>query len=182
MLSIVPDGGGRSLFAVCVSGDSAMEIELVNALVAVGGWVVAVITIFLGYRERQVSREEERLAKTLDYFDGGSQRRSIGISLVEGVWLSNHRYHAVLVPLIANQIVYLLLSTNSHDAHNERNLIRMVMIFKAIPNLKESYFERWADVCDAILKKYSGEPKGIPISGPTLEIWAKDLGYDLEDA
>ena len=49
-----------------------------------------------------------------------------------------------LVPLVANQIVSLLLSTDSHDAHNERNLVRLVMILNAIPNLKENYHDRWA--------------------------------------
>jgi hypothetical protein len=143
---------------------------------------VAVITLVFGYLERRSAREEERLAKTMDYFDGGSQRRSIGISMIEGVWVKNPRYHSVLVPLIANQIVYLLLSTDSHDAHNERNLTRLVMLLKGIPNLKEQYFERWGDVCDAIPRKYDGEMKGIPVSQPTLKLWAKGFGHDLPGA
>jgi hypothetical protein len=121
-----------------------MDKELLGFVAAAGGWIVAVITLVFGYLERRSAREEERLAKTMDYFDGGSQRRSIGISMIEGVWVKNPRYHSVLVPLIANQIVYLLLSTDSHDAHNERNLTRLVMLLKGIPNLKEQYFERWA--------------------------------------
>jgi hypothetical protein len=162
-----------------------MDKDFINLFVALfvaaGGWVVAVITVVIGYLERRSAREEERLARTMDYFDGGSQRRSIGISMIEGLWLANSRYHSVLVPLIANQIVYLLLSSDSHDAHNERNLIRLVTIFKAIPNLRERYFERWGDVCDAISRKYAGEPKGIPIPGPTLKLWARDLGHELHD-
>ena len=118
----------------------------------------------------------------MDYFDGGSQRRSIGISMIEGIWLSNSRYHSVLVPLIANQIVYLLLSSDSHDAHNERNLIRLYMMFKDIPELRDRYSERLGDVCDAIGRKYQGEKKGIPISNKTLELWAKGLGCNLPAA
>lgn len=155
---------------------------MVTLIAAAGGWIVAVVTLLFGYLERRSAREEERLAKTMDYFDGGSQRRSIGISMIEGVWAKNPRYHNVLVPLIANQIVYLLLSTDSHDAHNERNLVRLVMLFKAIPHLKTRYFDRWADVCDAISRKSRGESKGIPISAPTLELWAKELGVNLSDA
>jgi hypothetical protein len=159
-----------------------MDKETLTILVAAGGWVVALVTLVLGYRERRAAREEDRLGKTLDYFDGGSQKRSIGISLLEGVWANNPRYHAVLVPLVANQIVYLMLSTESHDAHNERNLVRLFAIFKSIPHLKDKYVERWADVCDAILRKYGGENKGMPLSRPTLEQWAKALGYELHDA
>ena len=40
--------------------------------------------------------------------------------------------------------MYLLLSTDSHDAHDERNLVRLVMILNAIPNLKGNYHDHWA--------------------------------------
>jgi len=75
-----------------------------------------------------------------------------------------------------------LLSTDSHDAHNERNLVRLVMLFRAIPNLKEKYNDRFTDVCDAIVRKYQGESKGIPVSNMTLELWARDLGFEVHDA
>lgn len=159
-----------------------MDKDILNVIAAAGGWVVAIVTLVLGYRERLAAREEDRLGKTLDYFDGGSQKRSIGISLLEAVWAKNPRYHDVLVPLVANQIVYLLLSTDSHDAHNERNLVRLFAIFKSIPHLQDKYSERWADVGDALLRKYEGEKKGMPMSRPMLEQWANALGYELHDA
>jgi hypothetical protein len=160
-----------------------MDKEILAFIAAAGGWIVALVTLLIGYRERQADREEQRLGKTLDYFDGGSQKRSIGISLLEGVWLKNPRYHSVLAPLVANQIVYLLLSTDSHDAHNERNLIRLLSIFAQIPNLRENYPDRWADVCDAIYRKHAGgEPKGIPLAQSTLRGWAKQLGHEISEA
>jgi hypothetical protein len=155
-----------------------MSEEFAKWVIAGGGWLVAGITIFLGYFERRQAREEERLAGTLDYFVGGSQRRSIGIALIEGLWINKPRHHDVLVPLIANQIVYLLLSTESLDAHNERNLVRLIFIFKAIPNLRTKYYDRWADVCDAITRKLDGEEKGIAMTPTTLKLWAKDLGFE----
>src|SRR5947199_8633766 len=111
-----------------------MNEEFAKWVIAGGGWLVAIVTLVLGYLERHQAREEERLGRTLDYFDGGSQRRSIGIALIEGLWLNNSRHHDVSVPLIANQIVYLLLSTDSVDAHKERNLVRLMMILRSIPN------------------------------------------------
>ncbi len=98
--------------------------------------------------------------------------------MLEGVWLSKPQYYKILVPLVANQIVYLLLSTDSHDAHNERNLVRLIII---LPNLKENYYHHWGDVCDAISRKYQGESesKGISISKPTLKRWATALGDDI---
>ncbi|MGB8508344.1 MAG: hypothetical protein WCD76_08060 [Pyrinomonadaceae bacterium] len=152
-----------------------MNEEIAKWIIASGGWLVAIFTLMLGYLERKQTREEERLGRTLDYFDGGSQRRSIGIALIEGLWMNKARHHDVIVPLIANQIVYLLLSSKSSDAHEERNLVRLVMIFKSIPNLRAKYHDRWADVCDAIGRKLEGEQNGMPVSPQTLNMWSKAL-------
>jgi hypothetical protein len=160
-------------------GSDSMNKDLLNTLFSAAGWIVAVLTLGIGYLERKAAREEDRLTKTLDYFVGGSQRRSIGISMLEGVWLTRRRYHKILVPLVANQIVYLLLSTDSHDPHQERNLVRLMTIFMSIPGLRKNYHDKWCDVCDAISRKYNGERKGIPISNPTLKLWAKNLGHEL---
>jgi hypothetical protein len=159
-----------------------VDANSIAFVVAAGGWVVALVTLLIGYIERRAARDDERLAKTLDYFDGGSQKRSIGISLVEGLWIHQPRFHSVLAPLIANQIVYLLLSTESRDPHNERNLVRMFMLFKSIPDLRTRYGGALGDVRDAIHEKYHGEKKGIHITRPTLQLWARELGFELADA
>jgi hypothetical protein len=152
-----------------------MNEEIAKWIIASGGWLVAIFALMLGYLERKQAREEERLGRTLDYFDGGSQRRSIGIALIEGLWINKARHHDLIVPLIANQIVYLLLSSKSIDAHEERNLVRLVMIFKSVPNLRVKYHARWADVCDAIGRKLEGEQNGMPVSPQTLNMWSKEL-------
>jgi hypothetical protein len=155
-----------------------MKLQIAQTILASGGWVVAIMTLMLGYRERRQSREEERLAETLEYFAGGSQRRSIGIALIEGLWVGNPRHHDVIVPLVANQLVYLLLSTESIDAHNERNLVRLFRIFKSIPELRNRYNHAWGDVADAIDQKLEGAKKGIPLSSVTLNLWMKILDPD----
>ena len=148
-----------------------MTEELFKWAVAGGGWILAIVTLLFNYLERRQTREEERLASTLNYFDGGSQKRSIGIALLEGLWFKKKRHHDVIVPLMANQIVYLLLSTDSHDPHQERNLVRLFHVFASIPNLKQKYHERWGDVADAIYRKLEGEKGGLPVSEATLKIW-----------
>src|SRR5688572_3022722 len=141
-----------------------MTGDVAQWVIAAGGWIVAIIALTLDFIDRRGTREEDRLAKTLEYFDGGSQRRSVGIAMVEGIWIKNTRHLDVIAPLIANQIVYLLLSTESRDAHNERNLVRLVHLFASVPKVSQSYSERWADVCDALTRKYAGERKGIEVS------------------
>ena len=157
-----------------------MKLQIAQTILASGGWVVAIVTLLIGYRERKQSREEERLAQTLEYFGGGSQRRSIGIALLEGLWLDKPKTHDVIVPLVANQIVYLLLSTDSIDAHNERNLLRLFTIFKVIPNLNDKYWDRRCDVADAITQKLENGKGGIPITSVTLKLWLKALGEEVD--
>jgi hypothetical protein len=156
--------------------------DLIALVAVVGGWGVALVTLAIGYVERKAAREDDLLGKTLGYFDGGSQRRSIGISLLEGIWIRKPITFPVIVPLIANQIVYLLHSTDSHDAHNERNLVRLVMLLQKVPNLQSMYHDRWGDVCDALHRKFENNEskKGIPVSKPTLKLWAKGLGNELD--
>jgi hypothetical protein len=159
-----------------------MNKDLIALVAAIGGWVVALVTLGIGYLERKAARDDDLLGKTLGYFDGGSQRRSIGISLLEGIWIRRPISFPVIVPLISNQIVYLLHSTDSHDAHNERNLVRLVMLLQQVPNLQGMYHDRWGDVCDALYRKFedNDSKKGIPVSKPTLKAWAKGFGSDLE--
>jgi hypothetical protein len=157
-----------------------MKLQIAQTILASGGWLVAIVALVIGYRERKQGREEERLGQTLDYFGGGSQKRSIGIALIEGIWVNKPRHHDVIVPLVANQIVYLLLSTESVDAHNERNLVRLFMILKSIPNLNEKYWDRRCDVADAIFRKLEGEKKGIPVTSVTLNIWRQALGENTD--
>ena len=158
-----------------------MNKDLIALVAVVGGWVVALVTLAIGYVDRKAAREDDLLGKTLGYFEGGSQRRSIGISLLEGIWIRKPITFPVIVPLIANQIVYLLHSTESHDAHNERNLVRLVMLLQKVPNLQGIYNDPWGDVCDALHRKFADNEskKGIPVPKPTLTLWAKGFGNEL---
>lgn len=61
-----------------------MDVEYVKWVIASGGWIVALFTVWIGYRERRDAREEETLREALGYFTGGTQKRSIGIAFLEG--------------------------------------------------------------------------------------------------
>ncbi len=153
-----------------------MNEDLVKWLIAGGGWVVAILTVWIGYRERTKAREEERLQETLQYFTGGTQKRSVGVALVEGVWRHKRQYLDVVVPVIANQIVYLLITTDSEDeAHEERNLFRLYNVFVEIPGLKARYHHYLCDVLDAIGRKLEGEKRGLNMTPQTLKMWEKKL-------
>ncbi len=69
--------------------------ELVKWSIACGGWVVAIITVWLGYRERQNAREEDTLREALSYFTGGTQKRSVGLAFLEGSFKKSVRFQNV---------------------------------------------------------------------------------------
>lgn len=151
-------------------------------IVALGGWVVASLQFYFGYRERREQREEDLLAKTLAYFEGKTQRRSIGISLVEGIWAPRKRYMDIIVPVLVNQAVYLLLSSSSVNAvHEERNLLRLFgLLERCIPDCSNPTNHR-NEILDAILRRDPElEERGIPLGRSTLETWFKKFGGDIE--
>lgn len=156
--------------------------EFVAIVVAIGGWGMALIQYYLGYRERREQREEQLLAQTLGYFDGKTQRRSIGISLVEGLWAPKMKKMDILVPVLLNQTIYLLLSSNSVDSiHEERNLIRLLILLKRCVPHTSNPSEYYPEIHEALLRKDPEENgKGIPLARPTLRLWYKDFGGDTE--
>ena len=92
------------------------------------------------------------------------------------MWRHKTQYLDTLVPVIANQIVYLLVTTDSDDeAHEERNLVRLYQLFSEIPDIKTRYNHYLCDVLDAIGRKLDGEKKGISMASSTLEMWQKTL-------
>jgi hypothetical protein len=150
--------------------------------VAFGGWAVAIIQYYLAYRERRQQREEDLLAKTLSYFEGNTQRRSIGISMVEGIWARKGKHMDVLVPVMLNQAIYLLLSSDPTDGvHEERNLVRLYFLLKrCIPKTSDPG-DYYPEILNALLRKDPEEKRnGIPLSGPTLRLWFAGLGGDVE--
>ena len=144
--------------------------------IAGGGWIVAVLTVWIGYQERTKAREQERLQQTLQYFTGGTQKRSVGIALIEGVWRHKPQYLDILLPVIANQFVYLLVTTDSEDeAHEERNLVRLYNLLAEMPGRTVQQRHYFCDVLDAIEKKVDGEERGLKMTPQTLTIWRKTL-------
>jgi hypothetical protein len=129
-----------------VTGRSPVSNEVAGALAgaAVAGLASLGVGV-LGYVERRRALEEAERIRDLDYaeraheritsnvfsalshFAGKTQDRSIGIAVVEGSWAEVPEFHPVLVPLLANQVIYLLSESGQEDkAHEVDNLRRMI--------------------------------------------------------
>ena len=152
--------------------------EIITIILACGGWIVAILQATLGFFERKKEKNDEILLKTVEYFTGGSQKRSVGISLIEGLIKEKKSYHDIVAPLLANQFVYLLLSSDSDSAiHEERNLVRIYFLLESIIEFdKAKHWHTRNEVLDAISRRLEHREKSkINISDVTLVLWKKEL-------
>lgn len=162
-----------------LSGRYPVSDESIKWFVACGGWLVAVVLAFCGYLERRAAQRADLLLKTVAYFDGGTQKRSIGISLVEGLLRKDARHREVLIPLLNNQFVYLLLHPEVKDSvHEERNLVRLFFLLQRTPQLRARHYHSWCEIADAIERRLNGEASGLSISSVTVKLWRRDLGIN----
>ena len=159
-----------------------MGTTVIAWVVALGGWAVALFEYYLGCRERRGQRDQDLLAKTLSYFEGGTQKRSIGIALTEGVWARKMRQMDILVPVLINQTVYLLLCSDSRDGvHEERNLIRLLRLLERCIPHTTSPSEHYPEILDALVRKYCREKNaGVDLPSATIRSWYRKLGGDVE--
>ncbi len=72
-------------------------------------------------------RYEEVVLKSLEYFTGHSQRRNVGIAVVEGAWNEASHLRPVFVPLLVNQAVYLLEESGRGEARHELENLERIM-------------------------------------------------------
>lgn len=99
---------------------------------AVGGVVAGGFSLAqsaLASKERGRTRLEQNLFSAFQYFGGGTQERSIGISIVEGYRNELHMLLPMFVPLLANQALYLLTNPKAKagDRADEESNLRRIM-------------------------------------------------------
>src|SRR5688572_13683911 len=59
-------------------------------------------------KDRERERREQQLYAALQNFKGGTQRRNIGIAVIEQYWSILPEMRPILRPLLINQAIYLL--------------------------------------------------------------------------
>ena len=60
--------------------------DIITIFVAFAGWFFAGFKEWLSYKERLATRKEDQLFKALSWFEGHTQKRNIGVSVVQGLW------------------------------------------------------------------------------------------------
>lgn len=159
-------------------------VGLVSAFVTGG---VSVVVTSIGHLnqlraadEREAARYEENVIRALDYFTHGSQRRNVGISVVEGAWDRALQLRPVLVPLLLNQGVYLLdESEQTHSRHEAQNLVRIMALAVAAARGNEFDKATFEPLVDSLQRRRAvtsaSRDRGVDVSPGDLERWLKAL-------
>jgi len=87
------------------------------------GWAFALYQLHTNKRQRTW----ELLLESLKWFEGGTQKRSIGIALVETKWEYQKEFRARWASILVNQAIHLLTRKKGcHARHERANLYRMM--------------------------------------------------------
>lgn len=189
---------GASLFAFAqtkpqaMSGNQPIEVHIVGdpkgspwtapetllgALGIVGGIGGMLIQRYWQRQDERAARitaERDRLQfhvlESLKWFAGKTQKRSIGISVIEGNIDQFPKLRPTWSALLTNQAVYLLTESHQKDAaHEISNLDRIMMLL-----LKSGISdEQRLALIDAIMLNREG--KGLRLDSKKLETWESKL-------
>ncbi len=138
-------------------------------LVGIAGWLLALFQFIFNFRESKHKNESELLEKTLGYFERGPIARSIGISLVDAIWMSKKKYLEVITPVLISQIEFLL--TDAEDFANERsNLIRLLYLLEKCIPFSSDPFKASPEISGVLIGAANGNSK-IELTNTALRHW-----------
>lgn len=150
--------------------------DIITIAVAVAGWVYAGFKDWLSYRERLATRKEDQLFKALSWFEGKTQRRSIGVAVVEGLWQELPVYRRTLIPLLANQAIYLLVESDSATAHERNNLERIMQLILDCSSFRAYFPHLHTELLDLTLPTSTRRgPTGESVDREKLKAWHASL-------
>lgn len=137
-------------------------------------------------RERVRIRHEQRVFGALEYFTGDTQRRNVGISIIEGSWREAPEMRRIFVPLLVNQASYLLEKSAQKDASHEiDNCTRIVwLLIEWSAELSHGPEEVYYRQLNAVIRQRSGQDaaaravdsrRGVDIDQNLLRSWTERL-------
>lgn len=159
-------------------------------LVALGGWGIAVFSLLRNQKSLEEQKTKEQLFNALKWFEGGVQKRSIGISVIEAHWQTYKDLKPVWITLLTNQAIYLLTESSERDNDVERdNLDRIMNLILSVKELLENSIPvqqrlnlyeaiRNANTMDDAGKnKEDKRPKGIFVKQTSHKMWMTGLEH-----
>lgn len=155
-----------------------MSNEVITGLIGASvGVTIAVVQAVLGYVERKRTKRDGYLFQAFQYFDGGTQRRNIGIAILEGLWQEAPHLKGLFIPLLVNQAIYLLTGSEQAEArHEQDNLWRIMRLATDPTEPGAGLTGHYQRLLRAIEEKKSGQTRaGVIVDGRTLDEWGGRL-------
>jgi len=141
------------------------------AVVAVLGWVVVVWQYIGGRKER----EAKFVLDSLKWFEGKTQRRSIGIAVAESNWTKYPQLQVQWTAVLAGQAIHLLTRTKERESVPERyNLVRIMSVLRR-PDVKFQIDEAGRDLLKSALAQYTAGTAGLIGLSKEVSEWQKDF-------
>ncbi|WP_028316805.1 hypothetical protein [Desulfatibacillum aliphaticivorans] len=137
--------------------------------IAIAGWLTAIVTFYFNYRLSIKKNEDELLEKTLSYFLKGALARSIGISLVEGIWFKRKVNLEIILPVLVGQATFLLTEADEYSP-DSKNLIRLLRLIEKCLPYASNRINEVSEILDTLILATRSE-KGVPISKEVLKLW-----------
>jgi sulfur relay (sulfurtransferase) DsrC/TusE family protein len=112
------------------SGSWFSPSNAIPLMVAFGGWILALYSLRTNRKLQESEKMKEHLFSALKWFEGGeggTQKRSIGIAIVEAHWNTYKDLRPIWRTILVNQAIHLLVRSKERDSETERNNIDRIM-------------------------------------------------------
>jgi hypothetical protein len=96
-------------------------------LAALGGWILALYVTKSSRRAQEREKMKEHLFDALKWFEKGTQKRSIGLSVIEANWDDYRELRPVWQALLINQALHLLTMSGQRNSPPEHNNLGRIM-------------------------------------------------------
>ncbi|MDJ0843279.1 hypothetical protein [Crocosphaera sp.] len=100
------------------------------------GGLASIVTIYVNNKESNLQKRE-RLIESLTWLEGRTQRRNIGIAIVESGWNldENQDFHLAWTSILVNQAIYLLTNEKDQDQDQDQGKHKEKIAFHEKDNL-----------------------------------------------
>jgi hypothetical protein len=132
----------------------------------------------------RASSEAERtnvrniLYESLKWFEGGTQRRSIGIAVVKTSWKAFEEFRALWLEVLVNQSIYLLTASKQerkpHEHENLRRMMELIVREKSILDV-----ESLKTLCSTLEEKLASHTQSGLTMTPELKTRLADWQTQL---
>jgi hypothetical protein len=129
-------------------------------------------------QEAARSRFREVLFESLRWFEGKTQKRSIGTSIVEASWKDYPEFHQIWRGVLVNQAVYLLTGSEQGDSATEIANLRRIMTLLVREASALDPVSR-ASLRSTLEHRLRETPdRGLAIEHSELARWWQDAGFN----